>query len=159
MRKLPTKNGINPALDTTQDTCQTPAMKPVEVIRRYIDGWNSHDANTLVAAFTIDGTYCNPHTHPGLSGDALAEFLKGVYTAFPDFHVELLNAGEIEPELVAIHWLVTGTNTGERREGPATGRSVSIKGASIIQLEGDKIASDQCYFDRAAFDEQVEPKA
>jgi predicted ester cyclase len=85
--------------------------------------------------------------------------MNGVYTAFPDFHVELLNAGEIEPELVAIHWLVTGTNTGERREGPPTGRSVSIKGASIIQLEGDKIASDQCYFDRAAFDEQVEPKA
>ena len=37
----------------------------------------------------------------------------------------------------------------ERARGlgqPPTGRSISIKGASIIQLEGDKIVSDQCYF-------------
>jgi predicted ester cyclase len=60
---------------------------------------------------------------------------------------------------MAIHWLLTGTNTGQRVEGPSTGRSISIKGASIIQLEGDKISSDQCYFDRADFDRQLEPKA
>lgn len=40
-----------------------------------------------------------------------------------------------------------------------TGRAVSLKGASIIQVEGDKIASDHTYFDRAAFDEQLNPKA
>ena len=34
-------------------------------------------------------------------------------------------------------------------------RNVSIKGASILQVGGDKIASDQSYFDRAAFDEQM----
>jgi hypothetical protein len=36
-----------------------------------------------------------------------------------------------------------GTNTGPMAEEPPTGRSVSIKGASILQVEGDKIASDQ----------------
>jgi steroid delta-isomerase-like uncharacterized protein len=147
------------ALDATQGTCQTPAMKPTEVIRDYIDAWNGHDANTLVAAFTKDGTFCNPDTHPGIGGEALAEFVKAVWTAFPDFHLELLNVGEIEPGIVAIHWLLTGTNTGQRIEGPPTGRSISIKGASIIQLEGDKIASDQCYFDRVDFERQVEPAA
>ena len=133
-------------------------MKPTEVIRSYIDAWNGRDADALVAAFTRDGTFCNPHTHPGTGGEALAEFVKGVWTAFPDFHLELLNCGEIEPELVAIHWSLRGTNTGQRIDGPATGRSVSIKGASIIRLAGDKIVSDQCYFDRASFDEQLQPK-
>jgi hypothetical protein len=38
-----------------------------------------------------------------------------------------------------------------------TGRTVSFKGASIIQVEGDKIRSDQCYFDRKALDKQLEP--
>ena len=130
-------------------------MNPTEVIRSYIEAWNSRDASTLVSAFTKDGTFCNPHTHPGIAGQALAEFATAVWTAFPDFHLELLNIGEIEPGIVAIHWLLTGTNTGQRIEGPPTGRSVSIKGASIIQLEGDEITSDQCYFDRAAFDEQL----
>ena len=134
-------------------------MKSTDVIRRYIDAWNGRDASTFVEAFTKDGTFCNPHNYPGLGGEALAEFVTAAWTAFPDFHLELLNIGEIEPGIVAIHWLLTCTNTGQRIEGPATGRSVSIKGASIIQLEGDKIVSDQCYFDRADFDEQVEPKA
>jgi steroid delta-isomerase-like uncharacterized protein len=134
-------------------------MKPAEVIRSYTDAWNGRDANTLVAAFTKDGIFCNPHTHPGIGGEALAEFANAVWTAFPDFHIELLNGGQIEPGVLATHWLLSGTNTGQRIEGPATGRSVSIKGASIIQLKGDKIASDQCFFDRAAFEEQLEPKA
>jgi hypothetical protein len=71
----------------------------------------------------------------------------------------LLNAGEIEPGLVAHHWLVRGTNTGQGVEGGApTGQTITLKGASIIQLEGDKIVSDQCYFDRVAVAEQLQPK-
>jgi steroid delta-isomerase-like uncharacterized protein len=134
-------------------------VKPTEVIRRYIDAWNSPEASTLISAFTKDGTFCSPHTHPGIGGEKLAEFAKETWTAFPDLHLELLNVGEIEPGVMAIHWLLTGTNTGQRVEGPPTGRSVSINGASIIKLEGDKISSDQCYFDRAAFDEQLGLKA
>ena len=134
-------------------------MKSTDVIRRYHDAWNGRDADALVAAFTKDGIFCSPDTYPGVTPEALAEYVKGLWTAFPDFHLELLNIGEIEPGIVAIHWLLTCTNTGQRIEGPPTGRSVSIKGASIIQLEGDKIVSDQCYFDRSDFDEQVEPKA
>jgi hypothetical protein len=49
-----------------------------------------------------------PVTYPGIGGEALAEFVKGAWTAFPDFHLELLNCGEIEPELVAIHSGIAG---------------------------------------------------
>ena len=65
--------------------------------RRYQDLWNGRDADALVAAFTKDGIFCNPDTYPGISGEALAEFVKKVWRAFPDFRIELLNAGEIEP--------------------------------------------------------------
>jgi hypothetical protein len=71
----------------------------------------------------------NPHTHPGVSGDALADFAKAVYTAFPDFHIELLNADEIEPGIVATHWLLTCTNTGQRIEG-ATHRTKHLNQGS-----------------------------
>jgi predicted ester cyclase len=79
--------------------------------------------------------------------------------AFPDFDIELLNAGEIEPGLVAHHWLVHGTNTGQGADGSApTGRTLTLKGASIIQVEGDKVVSDQAYFDRVGVAEQLQPK-
>ena len=56
--------------------------------------------------------FATPHNYPKVGGEALAEFVKALWTAFPDFHIELLNGGEIEPGLVAIHWLLRGTNTG-----------------------------------------------
>ena len=134
-------------------------MKATEVTRRYHDAWNSRDADALVAAFTKDGTFCNPDTYPGVGGEALAAYVIGLWTAFPDFHIELLNAGEIEPGLVAHHWLVKGTNTGQGDDGSEpTRRALALKGASIIQVEGDKVVSDQCYFDRVAVAEQLQPK-
>jgi hypothetical protein len=55
----------------------------------------------------------------------------------------LLNAGEIEPGVVAHHWLARGTSSG---------KEFSFKGASIIHVEGDKIRSDEAYFDRKALE-------
>jgi ketosteroid isomerase-like protein len=133
-------------------------MKATEITRRYHEAWNGRDADALVAAFTKDGTFCSPETYPGVSGEAFAAYLKGLWTAFSDFHIELLNAGEIEPGLVAHHWRVQGTNTGQGADGSEpTGRAVTLKG-SIIRVEGDKIVSDQCYFDRTAIAEQLQPK-
>ena len=37
-------------------------------------------------------------------------------------------------------------------------RAVAKKGAPIIQIEGEKIVSDQCYSDRVALAEQLQPK-
>ena len=52
-----------------------------------------------------------------------------------------------------------GTNTGKLADGSEpTGRAIDMKGASIIQVEGDKVVSDQCYFDRVALIEQLQPK-
>jgi hypothetical protein len=78
-------------------------MTPIEVTQRYYEAWNGRDADALVATFTKDGTYCSPDTYPGVSGEALANFVKDVWTALPDFSVRLLNAGEIEPGVVAHH--------------------------------------------------------
>jgi SnoaL-like domain len=74
-------------------------MKATEITRRYHEAWNGRDADALVATFTKDGTFCNPDTYPGVSVEALAAYVKALWTAFPDFHVEVLNAGEIEPGL------------------------------------------------------------
>jgi ketosteroid isomerase-like protein len=134
-------------------------MKATEVTRRYHDAWNDRDADALVAAFTKGGTFCNPDTYPGVSGEALAAYAKGLWAAIPDFRIELLNAGEIEPGLVAHHWTLKGANTGKGADGSEpTGRTLTLKGASIIQVDGDKVASDQCYFDRVAAAEQLQPK-
>jgi hypothetical protein len=90
----------------------------------------------------------------GVGGEDLAKFVKGLWTAVPDFSIELLSAGEIEPGVVAHHWVVRGTDAVRPDGSKPTGRAFTIQGASIIQLEGDKIRSDQAYFDRKALDQR-----
>jgi hypothetical protein len=69
-------------------------------------------------------------------------------------NADALNAGEIEPNLVAHHW--TGTFTVPGPDGSkTTGRVISFKGASIVQVDGDKIVSDHVYYDRKLIDTQV----
>jgi hypothetical protein len=81
-------------------------------------------------------TGCNPDTIPALAEKLLphlqSAFAKGLWAALPDFHIELLNAGEIEPGAVAHHWLLKGTNTAEEpTAAQPTGRAIALKGASI----------------------------
>ena len=134
-------------------------ITPTEVARRYGETWNGRDADALVAAFKEGGRLCHPDTYPGVSGEAIGAFVKGLWTAFPDFHIELLNGGEIAPNLVANHWLVQGTHTGQGTDGSEpTGRYIAREGASIIKVEGDKIVSDHIYFDRMAAVAQLAPK-
>jgi steroid delta-isomerase-like uncharacterized protein len=134
-------------------------MNATDIIQYYVDLWNGRDAAALVGAFTKDGVYCSPDTDPGVNGEALATFAKGLWTAFPDLTIELLKVGEIEAGVVALHWRASGTNTGPGAdESKPTGRTASVKGASIIRLEGDKIRSDYAYFDRKTIEEQLAPK-
>jgi steroid delta-isomerase-like uncharacterized protein len=134
-------------------------MNATEIIQHYVDVWNGRDAAALVGAFTKDGIYCSPDTDPGVNGEAFATFAKGLWSAFPDLTIELLKVGEIEAGVVALHWRASGTNTGPGGdESRPTGRTASVKGASIIRLEGDKIRSDHAYFDRKTIEEQLSAK-
>jgi hypothetical protein len=118
-------------------------MKEPDITRRYHDTWNGRDADALVGCFTKDGTFCNPDTYPGIGGEELANFVKGLWTAVPDFSIELLNAGEIEPGVVAHHWLVRGTDAARTdasklRAAPSQFRglpSFSLKEARFVQIK------------------------
>jgi steroid delta-isomerase-like uncharacterized protein len=149
----------NAVPDVTKASKGSLTMNTTEIIRRYVDAWNGHDVAILVGNFTKDGTYYSPHTYPGLNVKTFGEFAKGVWTAFPDLSVELLNVGEIEPRVGVTHWIVRGTNTGPGVDGSdPTGRTVSFKGASIIQIEGDKLRSETAYFDPNLMQEQLGAK-
>jgi steroid delta-isomerase-like uncharacterized protein len=135
-------------------------MNAIEVVKRYIDAWNLHDADAIVALFVEGGTYSNPMAGQGLTGQAIASFAKGVFAAYPDVSFEIVSIGDTGGGLVATQWLGRGTNTGPLAEGsPPTGRSVTLPGASFTQVEGDKIRSEQAYHDRQTIDEQLELKA
>jgi steroid delta-isomerase-like uncharacterized protein len=131
-------------------------MNAIEVAQRYIDAWNRHDADAIVASFAEGGTYNNPVAGQGLTGEAIGSFAKGVFAAFPDVSFELISIGDTGGGLVAYQWLARGTNTGPGLDGtPPTGRSVRFPGATFAQVEGDKIRSEHVYHDRQIMAEQL----
>ena len=145
-------------------------MNAVEVAQNNFNSWNRHDADAIVAAYAEGGTYRTPSMGHPLTGQAIGDFAKSVWVAFPDASLEIISIGDTGGGLIAIQWMLHGTHTGIGDTGgglaaiqwilhgthtgplmdgtPPTGRKVSYPGASFVQVEGDKIRSEQVYVDR-----------
>src|SRR5215471_4467435 len=102
-------------------------MNALEVSKRTIDAWNSHDADALVAQYAEDATYHNPRIDQPLKGQqAIVNFAKSVWTAYPDASLEIISRGDTGGGLVASQFVLHGTHTGPYMDGcPATGRTVA----------------------------------
>lgn len=124
-------------------------MNAIVVAQNNFNSWNRHDADAIVAAYAEGGTYRTPRIGHPLTGQAIGDFAKSVWVAFPDASLEIISIGDTGGGLVAIQWILHGTHTGPLMDGtPPTGRKVSYPGASFVQVEGDKIRSEQVYVDR-----------
>ena len=63
----------------------------------------------------------------GLTGAAIGDFAKGLWTIFPDFSLDLKSIGDMGGELITLEWVAHGTNTAAFPDGtPATGRKVTF---------------------------------
>ena len=135
-------------------------MNAVEVAQNNFNSWNRHDADAIVAAYAEGGTYRTPRMGHPLTGQAFGDFAKSVWKAFPHASLEVISIGDTGGGLVAIQWMLHGTHTGPLMDGtPPTGGTVSFPGASFVQVEGDKIRSEQVYVDRQTVAETLGLKA
>jgi steroid delta-isomerase-like uncharacterized protein len=135
-------------------------MNATEVAQNNFNSWNRHDADAIVATYAKGGTYRTPRMGHSLTGQAIGDFAKSVWKAFPDASLELISIGDTGGGLVPIQWILHGTHTGPLMDGtPPTGRKVSYPGAFFVQVEGDKIRSEQTYVDRQTVAEQLGLKA
>jgi steroid delta-isomerase-like uncharacterized protein len=135
-------------------------MNALEVTQRHFDAWNKHDPEAIVALYAEGGTYSAPRAGEALTGQAIADFAKKAFTAYPDWSAEIISIGDTGGGLVASQWVLHGTHTGPYFDGsPPTGRSLTLPVASFTQVEGDKIPSEHAYIDRQAVAEQLGLKA
>jgi steroid delta-isomerase-like uncharacterized protein len=130
-------------------------MDPLAVAQRYFDGWNRHDPAAVLATMASDGTYTDPTTGGPLSGDVFADYMKRLFSSFPDVAFEVASVGLAAPDLVAAQWIMRGTNTGSMMGLPPTGRRIDVKGADFIRVAGDKIRSVDGYFDSGDVPKQL----
>ena len=104
---------------------------------------------------TIPPRMSNP-----LTGKAIVDFAKKVWTVYPDASLEIISRGDTGGGLVATQFVLHGTHTGPYFDGsPATGRTIAYPVATFAQIEGDKMRSEHVYFDRQTPAEQLGLKA
>ena len=123
---------------------------PLQVFQSYADAWNRHDADGIVATFAEDGIYCDPTTPGPLTGAAIGEYAKGLWSAFPDLSFEMTRFIKGEGGALSAEWVMRGVNLGSVMGLPPTGRAVEVRGADIAVVEDGKLRSVQGYFDAGA---------
>ena len=82
--------------------------------------------------------------------EEVKEFVKWVYTAYPDFKVNFNEPMKLKNRIV-VHWTADGTNNGPLNENmPPTGKKVSFSGIGMSVIENGKITEEWVYYNQLA---------
>ncbi len=130
-------------------------------VRRWLDAWNSHDINRIVALFSDDVVMHQPQNPQPLTKDGLAAFFSMLFKSYGDIAFEL-QGHTIQGREVASWERVTGTMTGAFTD-PATGnviepthKSFDILGAMHLSYGDNRLIREvRIYWDRLAMMTQV----
>ena len=145
------------ALAAAQDA--TPAASPAAVpppLADWAAAWATGDIDGIVAAYTDDAVYEEVPINLVLhGGDELRAYLEGLWAAIPDLSV-VVTSGFVAGDRAAVEWTFAGTYSGQMPGlPPGAGQTVTVRGASILELEGDKIRPEIAYYDAHSFLVQV----
>jgi predicted ester cyclase len=106
-----------------------------EVYGRYNTACNEHRFADL-GEFVADGVVVNGD-HVGLAG--YVDGLQAVVRAFPDYRWDLRHL-LVDGDVVAAHFVDTGTHRGEWLGVPPTGRRVTTQEFAVYRWAGGRIA-------------------
>jgi steroid delta-isomerase-like uncharacterized protein len=119
--------------------------------QRWVDGWNAHDADSLLALCTDDVSWEDPAAPEIAHGHAeVREFLQTIWTIFPD-----LSFTFPEPPLLAVEgsraaqvWQLSGTFLGPDPTGFApTGRHVDQEGIDLYEFRDGLVSRYRARYD------------
>jgi steroid delta-isomerase-like uncharacterized protein len=117
--------------------------------------WSSHDIDHLLSLFIDDCIYEDVTFGVINNGKAeLKAFAEGIFAAFPDFKIELTSRFA-SGSWAGMEWIISAIHKGDLPGMPATNKSFSIRGATIIELQTGKIKRNSDYWDLATFLKQV----
>lgn len=119
--------------------------------QRWIDAWNSHDANAVAVLFTRDAVYEDVTLGIVNHGpEQIRAFAQFFFTVVPDLHLTLVNRSQ-GGKSGTIEWVLSGTDVGIFK----TGKTFAFRGVTVLDLRGDKISRNLDYYDNATFLRQL----
>jgi len=124
-------------------------------VDEWAEGWSSHDMERVASVFTDDCIYEDVALGVVNRGkEELKAFGNGFIEGVPDLKVDVTSRFATA-EMAAVEWTMSGTHTGDLPGMPATGRSFSLRGASVFRIRADRLMRCNDYWDLATFQKQL----
>lgn len=123
----------------------------------YIDAWNSHDIDAIVAAVAEQFIYDErpmTMTTPIRGRQAFREYLKMVFRMFSDLRIQT-TACDTGSSLGIAESVMSGTYAGNRGLPIGRGRRISARVACVFEVAGGWLVHERLYWDRANFMRQL----
>jgi steroid delta-isomerase-like uncharacterized protein len=124
-----------------------------ELVRWAIEMLNQHDVSPLRRYWTADTVERFPdRTCRG--PDEIAAYFEDVFTAIPDFHMDIVALAE-QDEDVFVQWRLTGTHLGPLQGIAPTGKPLAIDGMDHFVLREGVVVSNFVVFDQMQHGRQL----
>lgn len=115
------------------------------------------EGNSAIAYEILDSSYVivSPFFPAGIKGiEALLEFIKNNSVSFPDFKLKI-DDFYVKDNIIFSYWIITGTNTGQLGELPATGKTIKVSGFAVSKVKNGKIYEEQTFWNVLEFYQQL----
>src|SRR6266446_3534665 len=127
---------------------------------RWLDAWNSHDADRVLALMTEDIAYDDSAWPTTMHGHAeVREFLGLMWTACPDMRFEYKDGPFVHPTKPSATATWTGSATHTGRLDPQgiapTGRHITFEGFDLHEYRDERVSRLWICFDMAAIARQL----
>ena len=121
------------------------------LVDKQFAAWNSHDPEQVAAFYTNDVVYEDVTFGEVAHGrEELKKLAAGFFAAVPDMKLEKVSVFE-HGKHGSSEWIFSGTDVGVYK----TGKKFTVRGGSVFELRGGKIASNRDYYDSASIMRQV----
>jgi steroid delta-isomerase-like uncharacterized protein len=127
-----------------------------KMLGEYMLAWNSHDVDKILSFFTDDGIYEDVALGIVKHGKKeIVEFTNSMLLDSPDVKFELKSVFGTG-DWVGSEWVMSATFVHSSIPTmPATGKTFSIRCASILQLRKGKISRETDYYNLATLLQQI----
>ncbi|MDP1844363.1 MAG: ester cyclase [Sediminibacterium sp.] len=134
-------------------------MKNEIILREFMQSvWNEKNFDDiekyLAPEYTIYIDNADPWEGKTINHTEFGTRLNYTFSSFPDVHFDIKTAVS-DQNLVAITWIMTGTNTGNIGEMPATNKKIAVNGVTIYHFVDGKICGHTQVFDRTTVMKQL----
>lgn len=118
-----------------------------DLLDEWAAAWSSHDMDRVTALFTDDCTYEDVTLGVVNRGkEELRQFGNGFLAAMPDVKFPL-HSKVVGQDRAALEWTMTGTQTGALGDLPATGKSCTVRGSSVLEVRDGRFSRCSDYWD------------